>query len=284
MGRPVHYSDTQADDPGPVSHRLCGPSGTALLGRNCGRRDLEHRTHKWLSHISDFLTGGHIRTSSITWALARLGHRVLVYSLAGRNSDYRISDLRKSSYRVDEIEPNLQEETNLGLLFGLSQAVGRRLNLPRVWQYYLLRNGMVPRRLKLALESADLIICDMPWCPPIAGAYLKTSWFLLSHNLEHRLLEQGPRWHKRFSGWMRTIESQAPSHYEEILACAEEDHDFFRRFDPTGRLRLPIVRNGVDPEAYRAPATARERVRAELGLEERDTLLAFSGSNFAPNT
>jgi glycosyltransferase involved in cell wall biosynthesis len=228
-------------------------------------------------------TGGHIRTSSIARALARLGHRVLVYSLAGRNSDYRISDLRKSSYRVDEIEPNLREETNLGLLFGLSQAVGRRLNLPRVWQYYLLRNGMVPRRLKLALKSADLIICDMPWCPPIAGAYPKTSWFLLSHNLEHRLLEQGPRWHKRFSGWMRTIESQAPSRYEEILACAEEDHDFFRRFDPAGRLRLPIVRNGVDPEAYRAPATARERVRAELGLEERDTLLAFSGSNFAPN-
>jgi glycosyltransferase involved in cell wall biosynthesis len=228
-------------------------------------------------------TGGHIRTSSIARALARLGHRVLVYSLAGRNSDYRISDLRKSSYRVDQIEPNLQEETNLGLLFGLSQAVGRRLNLPRVWQYYLLRSGMVPRRLKLALKSADLIICDMPWCPPIAGAFPKTSWFLLSHNLEHRLLEQGPGCHKRFSGWMRTIESQAPSRYEEILACAEEDHDFFRRFDPGGRLRLPIVRNGVDPEAYRAPATAREGVRAELGLEERDTLLAFSGSNFAPN-
>lgn len=228
-------------------------------------------------------TGGHIRTGSIVRALARLGHQVLVYSLAGRQSDYRLSDLRKASYRVDQIEPELREETNLGLLFGLSQAIGRRLNLPRVWQYYLMRAGIVPRRLKLAVQSADLIICDMPWCPPIGGTSPGNSWFLLSHNLEHRILEQGQRPHRRFAGWMRTIESAAPSRYQEILACAEEDHDFFRRFDPGGRLRLPIVRNGVDPEAYRAAPGARERVRAELGLEQTDSLLVFSGSNFAPN-
>jgi glycosyltransferase involved in cell wall biosynthesis len=82
---------------------------------------------------------------------------------------------------------------------------------------------------------------------------------------------------------MRAIESAAPGRYQEILACAEEDHDFFRKHDPARRLRLPIVRNGVDPEAYRAPPGARERVRAELGLEEPDTLLVFSGSGFAPN-
>jgi len=208
---------------------------------------------------------------------------VLVYSLAGRNGDYRLSDLWNGSFRVDQIEPNLSEETNLGLVFGLAQTIGRRLNLPRVWQYYLLLAGIVPRRLKLALRSADLIICDMPWCPPIAGRFPGATWFLLSHNLEHRILEQGPRPHRRFAGWMRAIESAAPSRYQEILACAEEDHDFFRKFDPAGRLRLPIVRNGVDPEAYRASAGARERVRAQLGLEEADTLLVFSGSNFAPN-
>jgi glycosyltransferase involved in cell wall biosynthesis len=228
-------------------------------------------------------TGGHIRTGSIVRALARLGHQVLVYSLAGRNGDYRLSDLWNGSYRVDQIEPNLSEETNLGLLFGLLQALGRRLNVPRVWQYYLLRAGIVPRRLKLALQSADLIVCDMPWCPPIGGGFRDRTWFLLSHNLEHRLLEQAPRRHRRFTGWMRAIECAAPSRYREILACAEEDHDFFRRCDPEGRLRLPIIRNGVDPEAYRAPIGARERVRAELGLEEPDTLLVFSGSNFAPN-
>jgi glycosyltransferase involved in cell wall biosynthesis len=228
-------------------------------------------------------TGGHIRTGSIVRALARLGHQVRVYSLAGRNGDYRLSDLWKGSFRVDQIEPNLSEETNLGLLFGLFQTIGRRLNVPRVWQYYLLRAGIVPRRLKLALRSADLIICDMPWCPPIARGFPGATWFLLSHNLEHRILEQGPPSHRRFAGWMRAIEVAAPHRYQEILACAEEDHEFFRKYDLAGRLRLPIVRNGVDPEAYRAAAGARERVRAELGLEEPDTLLVFSGSNFAPN-
>jgi len=228
-------------------------------------------------------TGGHIRTGSIARALARMGHRVLIYSLAGRHGDYRLSDLWSGSYRVDQIEPELSEETNLGLVFGLLQALGRRLNYPRVWQYYLLRSGIVPRRLKLALRSADLILCDLPWCPPIAGAFHGSPWFLLSHNLEHRLLEQGPPRHRRFATWMRTIECAAPTRYQEILACAEEDQAFFRGCDPSGRLRLPIVRNGVDPEAYRAPPGARRRVRAELGLDEADTLLVFSGSGFAPN-
>jgi glycosyltransferase involved in cell wall biosynthesis len=229
------------------------------------------------------ISGGHVRTASIARALSRMGHRVLIYSLAGRRGDYRLSDLFRGWRRVDQIELNLSEETNLGLLFGLLQAIGRRLGYPRVWQHFLLRSGIIPHRLKLALRSADVIFCDMPWCPPIAGAFRGRSWVLISHNLEYRLLEQGPPRHRRFAAWMRAIECAAPSRYQEILACAEEDRDFFRSCDPGGRLRLPIVRNGVDPEAYRAPAGARERVRAELRLEEADTLLVFSGSGFQPN-
>ena len=228
-------------------------------------------------------TGGHMRTSSVASALARLGHSVLIYSLAGRNGDYGLSDLWQRSYRIDQIEPDLREETNLGLAFGLLQALGRRLNYPRVWQYYLLRWGLVPRRLKLALHAADLVICDLPWCPPIRGNWGTRPWYLLSHNLEFRLLEQGPPRHRRFAAWMRGIETAAPRHYQEILACAEEDHDFFRQHDTAGRLQLPIVRNGVDPDAYRAAPGTRERMRAQLGLEEADTVLVFSGSAFAPN-
>jgi glycosyltransferase involved in cell wall biosynthesis len=227
-------------------------------------------------------TGGHIRTGGIARALARMGHRVLIYSLGGRQDDYRLGRLRQANYRVDAIEPNLSEETNLGLIFGLAQAIGRRLDYPRVWQYRLLQSGFVPRRLKQALRGADLIICDMPWCPPIKG-FDDSTWVMLSHNLEHRLLEQGPPRHRRFAAWMKQVERSAPMRYEEILTCADEDHDFFRSCDTGERLQLPIVRNGVDPEAYRATPEARARVRAELGLTEADTLLAFSGSRFAPN-
>ncbi len=226
-------------------------------------------------------TGGHIRTGSIARALARLGHHVLIYSLAGRRSDYRFARSR-SSYRLDSIEPNLSEETNLGMLFGLLQASARRLDFPRVWQYRLLHHGIVPRRLRKALRDADLVLSDMPWCPPVPG-FAGKPWLLLSHNLEHRILELGPARHRRYARWMRAIECGAPQRYQDILACAEEDQKFFRSHDASGRLRLPIVRNGVDPEAYRTSDEMRRQIRRELELHETDTLLVFSASNFSPN-
>ena len=73
-------------------------------------------------------TGGHVRTSSVARALARLGHRVQIFSLAGRQQDYRISKLWHLPDEVQEIEPNLTEHVHLGLGFGLLQALGRRLD------------------------------------------------------------------------------------------------------------------------------------------------------------
>jgi hypothetical protein len=228
-------------------------------------------------------TGGHIRSGSIARALARMGHQVLIYSLAGRNADYRARHNLRRSYLVERIEHNLTEETNLGLGFGLLQTIGRRLHYPRVWQYALLRRGLIPRRLQLALQDSDLVISDMPWCPPPAVESPRKPWYLLSHNLEHRLLEQGGARDRRFAHWMQQVESAAPQRYRDIFACAEEDRDFFRSQDVEGRLKLPIIGNGVDPNAYRVPAGTRERMRAELGVGDADHLLVFSGSKFAPN-
>jgi glycosyltransferase involved in cell wall biosynthesis len=228
-------------------------------------------------------TGGHIRTGSFARALARSGHRVLIYSLAGRKEDYRNPDAGRDGRRVDQVEQNLTEETNLGLGFGLLQGAGRRLGLPRVWQYALVRAGVVPARLRAALADADVVISDMPWVAQIAAIAGRKPWFLLSHNLEHRLLEQGTASHRLAAGWMRRIEAAAPRHFRDILACAEEDRDFFRAHDDGGRLQIPIVRNGVDPLAYAAIPGTRQRVRAELGLGDADRLLVFSGSGFGPN-
>lgn len=228
-------------------------------------------------------TGGHLRTSGIAHALARMGHRVLIYSLTGRQDDYGPRRLLQSSYRLDPIAPNLTEETNLKLGLGLVQAVGRRLQYPRVWQYALLERGWVPSRLKSALAAADIVLCDLPWCPPVPGSWSQKPWFLISHNLEHRLLEQGPPRLQRFAAWMRAVEARAPQRYRDIFVCADDDRDFFRSYDPSGSLRLPFIGCGVDPNAYRVPAGTRERVRAELSLSEADHLLVFSASRFAPN-
>ncbi len=228
-------------------------------------------------------TGGHVRTAGIVGALARMGHSVLVYSLAGRQEDYRLSGLFGASYRVDPIENNLREETYLGLFNGLLQTAARRLDVPRAWQYALMRRGLVPRRLKAALREADIVLSDMPWCPRIPGPWSDKPWFLVSHNLEYRLLEQaGPR-QRRFAQWMCKVESGAPAMYRDIFPCAETDRDFFREHESGHDLKLPMIRCGVDPVAYQVADGTRERIRSELGVDDDEHLLVFSGSRFAPN-
>ena len=226
--------------------------------------------------------GCHVRTGGIARALARMGHRVRIFSLAGRRDDYHPLK-RRDNPRVVPIENNLTEELHLGLLTGLLQTIGRRLDYPRVWQYALLERGIIPRRLKELLHEADIIICDMPWCPPIPGPWSDKPWFMISHNLEHRLLAQSSTHQRRAAPWMREVEARAPYRFRDILACAEEDRDFFRKHDAAARLALPIVRCGVDPAAYQVLPDTRERVRSELQLEEGHRLLVFSGSRYPPN-
>ena len=227
--------------------------------------------------------GCHVRTGGIARALARMGHQVRIFSLAGRREDYDLFGNARRNSKVVQIEPNLVEETHLGLLIGLIQTIGRRLDYPRVWQYALLQRGIIPRRLKALLRASDVVICDMPWCPPVPGPWSSKPWFLISHNLEHRLLEQSSTHHRRAASWMRAVEAQSPHRFRDIFACAEEDRDFFRQHDPSGRLSLPIIRCGVDPVAYSAAPGTRERVRSELGLVEEDHLLVFCASRYPPN-
>jgi hypothetical protein len=226
-------------------------------------------------------TGGNVHSTTIARALARMGHQVLVYCLAGRREDY--SKGFSNSILRRQIEPGLEEEINLGAGFGLLQALFRRLGVPRIWQFELLRRGLIPRRLKVALGQADIIVADFPFCPPVPGPWSDKPWFMISHELEFRLFQQGGALERLFAGWMQVIEQAAPRRYRDIFVCAQEDRDFFRANDPRGRLKLPYIRCGVDSGVYVAAPGARERVRAELGLTEKDWLLVFSGSRYGPN-
>jgi Glycosyl transferases group 1 len=181
------------------------------------------------------------------------------------------------------IEPRLKESTHLGLTFGMTQAIARRLKFPRVWQHHMLARGMVPKRLEQALQQADIVLSDLPYCPPIPGPWREKPWFLISHNLEHKLLEQGSTREQRFANWMRDIEAAAPQTYTDILTCAEEDRAFFRAHDLRSSSRLPMVRCGVDPQLYAFLPGTRSQTRANLGLTDEDWVLVFSGSGFAPN-
>jgi glycosyltransferase involved in cell wall biosynthesis len=227
-------------------------------------------------------TGGHVHSTTIARALARLGHPVLVYCLAGRREDYSAGALAGPARRV-QIEPGLVEETNLGAGFGLLQTLSRRFGLPRIGQFELLRRGLVPGRLREELRNADIVIADFPFCPPVPGPWSGKPWFMISHELEFRLFQQGTPMERRFAGWMEGVEAAAPGRYRDIFVCAQEDRDFFRAHDASGDRKLPYIRCGVDCRNYVAVPGDRERIRAGLGLGEEDRLLVFSGSRYGPN-
>lgn len=228
-------------------------------------------------------TGGNVHSTTIAQALARMGHQVLVYCLAGRKEDYSLRRVIRDRSSRRQIEPNLEEEINLGAGFGFLQALFRRLGVPRIWQFEMLRRNLVPDRLRQELEAADIVISDFPFNPPIPGPWKDTPWFMISHELEFKLFQQGTPLERRFAKWMRKIEREAPGRYRDIFVCAQEDRDFFREHDRSGKLKLPYIRCGVDSRAYVPAPGARERVRAELGLAPEDWLLVFSGSRYPPN-
>src|SRR4051812_19336197 len=94
-------------------------------------------------------TGGSVRTAGIARSLARMGHEVRLYAFAGRQEHYRAAN--KPAFLIEEIEPNLVEETNLGWTAGVMQTVFRRLGYPRVWQYWMMERAWIPGRLRQAL-------------------------------------------------------------------------------------------------------------------------------------
>jgi glycosyltransferase involved in cell wall biosynthesis len=235
------------------------------------------------NRIAPAATGGQVRSIGIARALARIGHSVHIFSTAGRREDYQGPNLRRGMTMESDIEPRLKESTHLGLTFGMTQALARRLHYPRVWQHHMLARGVVPKRLKQALQEADIVLSDLPYCPPIPGPWRQKPWYLISHNLEHKLLEQGGARQRRFANWMRGIEGAAPQTYTDILTCAEEDRTFFQAHDLRSSLLLPIVRCGVDPRLYSFSPGVRTQMRAKLGLHDEDRVLLFSGSGFPPN-
>ena len=225
-------------------------------------------------------SGGHLRTSSIAKALARLGYKVHLYSFAGRREHYKAG---KPPYLVEDVEPGLIEETHLGWGIGLIQAFFRRLGVPRVWQFEMMRRGWIPSRMKKAMREADLIIADRPFVPIVPGPWRSKPWILLSHNLEFELLAAGPPADQARVAWMKKIETAAPAQFEEILACAESDQTFFQSLDGDRRMTIPIIRCGVDAKAYQMAEGVRERVRGKLGVAPDERLLIFTGSAFGPN-
>lgn len=228
-------------------------------------------------------SGGQLRTVGVASALARLGYRVEIHSLTGRRPDYAAWRPWQSNHQVEQLEPGVCEITYLGLEPAVRHALSQWLGYPRLWMQAMVRAGRLPARLRAALRAADAVIADHAYIPRAPGAPGNPPWYLLSHQLEHRLLEQGPPAMRRRAPDMRVHEAGIPGSFTDVFACTEEDRDFFLAHAAPGTLRAPIVRCGVDPRHYAWTPDLRERTRAELGVASDERVLMFAGSAYAPN-
>ncbi len=230
-------------------------------------------------------SGGQLRTSGVASALARIGYDVLVYSLTGRRADYQRYRPWRKPRLVETMEPRLSEETYLGLAPAIEHAWSRYSQRPRKWMLSRTARGAVPEGLAVHLSGAVAIIADHAYISPpynVAGRQ-STPWYLLSHQLEHRLLLQGNAADKSFAGTMEAHERNAARLFTDVFACAEEDQKYFRLHDSSGRMHVPIIRCAVDPEQYAWTDAERQRTRAQLGLTDDDTVVVFAGSRYEPN-
>ena len=179
------------------------------------------------NRIAPAATGGQVRSISIARALARIGHSVHIFSTAGRREDYRGANIRRRMTLESSIETRRRIHAPGPDIWNNAGAC----STPRLSPCLAAPNARAGHRSEApqqALREADIVLSDLPYCPPIPGPWRKKPWYLISHNLEHRLLEQGGPRQRRFASWMRGIEGAAPQTYTDIFACAEEDRAFFQ--------------------------------------------------------
>ncbi len=227
-------------------------------------------------------TGGQLRTAGFAQALARQGYNVTVYSLTGRRADY-VSSRFLAGRRQEAIEDRLIEITHLGFWRGIAHYLSRAVRYPRFLQYYALARGWIPKELRTLLSEADAVIADGSFIPRVPEYPATQPWYLLSHQLEFKLLEQQYGVAHRYTQRLKRFEEKAAQQYHEIFSVAEADQEFFRKEDIRKLIDAPILRCGVDPLRYQRDPVTRARVREELGFATNDTVFLFTGSAWLPN-
>jgi glycosyltransferase involved in cell wall biosynthesis len=88
----------------------------------------------------------------------------------------------------------------------------------------------------------------------------------------------------RWSGPLRAIEARAVARADLVVAASDEDGERLRALYRLSSARLVVAPNGYDETAIRPPsAAARARARAALGIDDRETVCAFVGSDVPHN-
>lgn len=217
------------------------------------------------------LSGGQIRSGAFARALAESGHEVSIYSFTGRKKDY----LEKKKSGATMSPHGVNEFVDRRRFFGACQWLAYKLALPPLWSHIVAR-FFTPKRLREFADAADLIIVDFPYLYPIAKR-LGKPWHLNTHNVEHELWEKS-KVSAVLVPIVRKMERSAAKKADLVIACAPADQTYFSDLNS-----VVFVPNGIFPEDYQLDPETRKTTRQELGIQENETLLVFTGSNFGPN-
>ncbi|MFW7377336.1 MAG: glycosyltransferase family 4 protein [Oligoflexus sp.] len=224
-------------------------------------------------------SGGHQRTANLAKALARQGYCVKIYALTARRNDYH----ERLSFKSFPIESHLEELVDVKAWRGLCQALFRRLGLARVWQYFLLPYRFLPKALIQEIDQADLVFCDFPFFSFVEKIKGLKPIILISHNLEHRILQQESEWKRKLlAPWVQNLEARAGQQYHGVFACTDEDARFFQVHAPQSTT-IKIVPNGVDGRWYKRNEQQRRDTRQQLGIADDEIVLLFTASAYEPN-
>jgi glycosyltransferase involved in cell wall biosynthesis len=232
-------------------------------------------------------SGGSLRSFGLANALRHHGLEVFVYSMAGLKKDYLAR--RRSSIQVwpEGINEYVDRRTSWFLI----QCASYALSLPPMWLTAYLRRAaaspremLLPSLLREKLAWCDVVVADFPFVHPIFAAPSARGRLrvLNTHNVEHRLLGDQGRWHKRrIREMVKDIEVKASEGADILVTCCTDDADFF---EANARVRRSIiVPNGIDVRRFHDIELHRARVRRELGIADDVKLFLFTASRWGAN-
>lgn len=189
--------------------------------------------------------GGMIRPAVFCRALAELGYEVEIYSFTARRDDYLA---RKSSYSHSPV-PGVTEYVSTSIFHFILHRLFKILKAPPIWPLFLTSLGYCPRELRNKLKVADFVVSEYMFTMKRRRILSSAPWFADSHNIEYlREARQGGI-HKLYAKVVRFFEERVSRSYDGVLACTEEEIEFFKRNAEEGFQNI-LVPNGVDAKSY----------------------------------
>lgn len=218
-------------------------------------------------------SGGQLRSANLCLALAKLGHKVEIYSFTGRKKDYLA--FKKSD--LVQINESLIEYVNRNPLWGFLQFLFYKFELPPLWLSWVTR-FYCPKKLEEMLSNASSLFLDFPFLYPL-GKKRELSLIINTHNAEFELYSKNTF----LSNLVKKIETAAFHSASQILFCSNLDQNKFSNHVLNLNKKATQIPNGILLEHFVFDPEKRKEMRRRFNISDQHTVFLFTGSKYLPN-